>query len=65
VLANNSFTVYLIHIPIIVFLQYMMIGVATDPLIRFAIVGTTGVLLAFATSHYVIRRLPYAKNILG
>jgi peptidoglycan/LPS O-acetylase OafA/YrhL len=64
-LANNSFTVYLIHIPIIVFLQYMLIGVAIDPLIKFAIVGAIGVPAAFAISHYVIRRLPYAKYILG
>ena len=64
-LANNSFTVYLIHIPIIVFLQYMLIGVAIDPLIKFAIVGAIGVPTAFAISHYVIRRLPYAKYILG
>jgi len=64
-LADNSFTVYLIHIPIIVFLQYMLVGVAIDPLIKFAIVGTIGVPLTFAISHYVIRRLPYAKYILG
>jgi hypothetical protein len=64
-LANNAFTVYLIHIPIVVFLQYLLIGVATDPLIKFVITGTAGVILAFATSHYVIRRLPYAQRILG
>jgi peptidoglycan/LPS O-acetylase OafA/YrhL len=64
-LAGNTFTVYLIHIPIIVFFQYLLIGIATDPLIKFVIVGTTGVIVAFATSHYVIRRVPYAKNILG
>ncbi len=64
-LANNAFTVYLIHIPIIVFLQYLLIGVAIDPLIKFAIVGTVGVILSFAISHYVIRRLPYAKYVLG
>ena len=39
VMADNSFTVYLIHIPIIVFLQYLLIGVPIDPLIKFAIVG--------------------------
>ena len=64
-LAGNSFTVYLIHIPIIVFFQYLLTGVSIDPLIKFVIVGTTGVIVAFATSHYVIRRLPYAKTILG
>jgi peptidoglycan/LPS O-acetylase OafA/YrhL len=64
-LANNSFTVFLIHIPIIVILQYMLIGVKVDPLIKFAMVGAIGVPLIFAISHYVIRRLPYAKYILG
>lgn len=64
-LANDSFTVYLIHIPIIVFLQYLLTGLAVDSHIKFAIVGVTGVLLSFAISHYVIRRLPYAKYILG
>ncbi len=64
-LANNSFTVYLIHIPIIIFLQYLLIGVGIDPIIKFAIVGAIGIPLSFAISHYVIRRLPYAKYILG
>jgi len=64
-LASNTFAVYLIHVPIIVLLQYMLIGVAIDPLAKFAIVGAVGVPLVFAISHYVIRRLPYAKYILG
>jgi glucan biosynthesis protein C len=64
-LADNSFTVYLIHIPVVVFLQYLLIGVAMESLVKFAIVGALGVLLSFAISHYVIRRLPYAKYILG
>jgi peptidoglycan/LPS O-acetylase OafA/YrhL len=64
-LASNSFTVYLIHIPVIVFLQYLLIGVSIDSLAKFAIVGAIGVLLSFAISHYVVRRLPYAKYILG
>jgi glucan biosynthesis protein C len=64
-LADNTFTVYLIHIPIIVILQYMLIGVATDSLVKFAIVGAVGIPLVFSISHYVIRRLPYAKYILG
>lgn len=64
-MAENSFTVYLIHIPFILFLQYLLIGVPIDPLIKFAIVGAIGVPLVFAISHFGIRRLPYAKYILG
>jgi peptidoglycan/LPS O-acetylase OafA/YrhL len=64
-MADNSFTVYLIHIPIIVFLQYLLIGVKMDPLIKFAIVAVLGVPLVYAISHFGIRRLPYAKLFLG
>lgn len=64
-MADNSFTVYLIHIPFILFLQYLLIGIPIDPLIKFAIVGAIGIPLVFAISHFVIRRLPYAKYILG
>jgi glucan biosynthesis protein C len=64
-LAKNTYTVYLIQLPIVIFLQYILIAVTIDPLIKFAIVGALGVLLSFAISHYVIRRLPYAKYVLG
>jgi glucan biosynthesis protein C len=65
VFANDKFTVYLIQLPIVIFLQYMIIGLNLDPLIKFIIVGAIGVPLAFGISHYVIRKLPYAKYILG
>jgi peptidoglycan/LPS O-acetylase OafA/YrhL len=64
-LANNAFTVYLIHIPIVIFLQYLLIGVSIDPLIKFVIAGALGVVLSFAVSHFGIRQLPYAKYVLG
>ena len=64
-LANNAFTVYLIHLPIVIFLQYLLIGVPLESLLKFAIVGIAGVILSFAISHYGIRRLPYATYVLG
>jgi peptidoglycan/LPS O-acetylase OafA/YrhL len=64
-LAGNTFTVYLIQLPIVIFLQYLLIGAAMDSLVKFAIVGSLGVLLSFAISHFVLRRLPYAKYVLG
>ncbi len=63
--ARDTFTVYLIHIPIVVFLQYSLIGIAVDSLIKFMIVGSIGVLLSFAFSHCILRRMPYAKYIIG
>ncbi|MGA9140521.1 MAG: acyltransferase family protein [Methanocella sp.] len=64
-LADNAFTVYLIHIPIVIFLQYLLIGVSIDPLIKFVIAGALGVILSFAVSHYMIRQLPYVRYVLG
>jgi glucan biosynthesis protein C len=63
-LSDNSFTVYLIHVPVVVFLQYLLIGVNIHPLIKFALVCLAGVPACFLLSHYVVRRLPYAKQIL-
>lgn len=64
-LADNAFTVYLIHLPIVIFLQYLLIGVPVDPLVKFGLAGAAGVMLSFAVSHYVVRRLPAARAILG
>jgi len=64
-LAENTFTVYLLQLPVVVFLQYLLVGVHIEPLIKFDVIGSLGVLLSFAISHYVIRRLPYTKYILG
>jgi peptidoglycan/LPS O-acetylase OafA/YrhL len=64
-LADNSYTVFIIQLPIIIFLQYLLMGVPIDPFIKFVIVGATGIPLIFAISHYGVRRFPYAKYILG
>jgi peptidoglycan/LPS O-acetylase OafA/YrhL len=64
-LADNAFTAYLIHIPVIVFLQYLLQSVEIHPLLKFAAVAAVGVPLTFAISHFIVRKLPYAKNILG
>ncbi|WP_424359385.1 acyltransferase family protein [Methanocella sp. MCL-LM] len=63
-MADSSFTVYLIHIPVIVFLQYLLIGITIHPLLKFALVCLVGVPACFLLSHYVVRRLPLAKHIL-
>jgi len=64
ILADNSFTVYLIHVPIIVFLQYLLIDVNVHPLAKFAAVSLVGVPACFLISNYIIRKLPYVNRIL-
>jgi Acyltransferase family. len=65
VLSDNAFTIYLIHIPVVVLLQWLLVGVEIHPLLKFVIVGSIGVPLTFALSHLVVRKLPYANAILG
>lgn len=64
ILADNSFTVYLIHVPIIVFLQYLLIDVNVHPLAKFAVVSLVGVPACFLISNYIIRKLPYVNRVL-
>lgn len=63
-LADNAFAVYLIHIPVIVTVQYLLMGVELHPLAKFAIVALIGVPASFLLSHFVVRKLPYAKMVL-
>jgi glucans biosynthesis protein C len=63
-LSANAYTVYLIFAPVIVFLAYGLAGVHLYPLLKFAIASLIAVPLCFSISHYVIRRLPLARQIL-
>jgi peptidoglycan/LPS O-acetylase OafA/YrhL len=63
-MADNAFTVYLIHIPVIIFLQYLLVGVAIDPMLKFLIVSAVAIPACFGIGHFVIRRLPIVKNVL-
>jgi hypothetical protein len=64
ILADNAFTVYLIHIPVVIFLQYLLVGVAIHPLLKFAIAGAIAVPTCFAIAHFVIRKIPVIKDVL-
>ena len=64
VLSTNVYTVYLVHILVVVSLQYALVGVRLYPLGKFALVVLVGVVLSFLFSHYIVRRLPFVKRIL-
>lgn len=63
-LSDNAFAVYLIHIPVVVFLQCLLIGTGLPNLAKFAIVCMAGVPACFLLSHYAVRRLPCARYVL-
>lgn len=62
-MSNNAYTVYLTHVMVLVLLQIMLLSVDLHPLVKFMIVVTLGVPLAFYLS-MLIRTLPYADRVL-
>ncbi|MBR8840243.1 MAG: acyltransferase family protein [Stigonema ocellatum SAG 48.90 = DSM 106950] len=62
-LSANTYAVYLIHVLIIVPLQFLLAGFAVSPLLKFLVVTLIGVPLCFLLSDF-LRRLPFTKAIL-
>ncbi|HEY3278092.1 MAG TPA: acyltransferase family protein [Syntrophorhabdaceae bacterium] len=63
-MADDAYTVYIMHAPIIVALAYCAYPLLQGtPLVKFCAVSVVGVALSFLISHY-IRKLPLAKHVL-
>ena len=62
-LSRQSYTVYIIHIPIIVFLAYALRGIQLATLIKFGVVSIIVVPICFAAA-YLVRKLPGAARVL-
>lgn len=63
-LTENAFAVYIIHVPVLVVLQYMLGALPVSMLVQFILSVVLGISCSFALSHFVIRRMPYFKRIL-
>jgi glucan biosynthesis protein C len=64
VLAENVLPVYLIHLPLVLTLQWLLIPVEIPSLGKFFIVGILGIFLCFAISQFLVRRIPYAERVI-
>lgn len=63
-LADNSFTVYVFHAPLIVALALLVRNVAWLPVLKFLLLCVVSLPLCFAAAHFIFRRLPLLKKIL-
>jgi len=63
VLAQNTYTVYIIHVIIVVSIQFSIVGASLGPLIKFVIVVFISVPICFAIS-YLIRKIPGIRRVL-
>jgi glucan biosynthesis protein C len=62
-LSQQAFTVYIIHMPIIVGLSLAIRGIHLESLLKFALAALFGVPLCFALA-FLVRRIPFASRIL-
>ena len=62
-LSQHSYTVYIIHIPIIVFLAYALRGVQLTTLLKSGVLAIVVVPACWAVA-YLVRKIPYASRIL-
>ena len=57
-LAANSYPMFIIHYPIVVLLQLMLLGVGVPTWLKFLICATTAIGASWLISNYLIRRSP-------
>jgi hypothetical protein len=62
-LSQHNYTVYIIHIPIIVFLAYALRGIALESLPKFGLASLIIVPACFIAA-YIIRKIPFASKVL-
>ncbi|WP_084234599.1 hypothetical protein [Papillibacter cinnamivorans] len=62
-LSRHSFAVYVIHVPVIIFLMLALSGLQTYPQLKFCLAAAVGLPLCFGIA-WLIRKIPYAKKIL-
>ena len=63
-MAGNVYTVYIIHQPILIALNILMLPVGIPTILKFFIVSLITIPLCFLLSS-LIRRIPYARRVLG
>jgi glucan biosynthesis protein C len=62
-LSKQSYTVFIIHIPIIVTLALALRSIHPEQLLKFGLAAIIGVPLCFAAA-YLVRKIPLADRIL-
>ena len=62
-LSQHSYSVYIIHIPIIVFLAFALRGIELEPLLKFGMAAVIVVPTCFAVA-YIVRKIPRVLRIL-
>jgi glucan biosynthesis protein C len=61
-MSDNTFTVYFVHAPVLVFLALALKDIDLYPLLKWALVSPVAIALCFVIA-YILRRLPVLRSI--
>jgi fucose 4-O-acetylase-like acetyltransferase len=63
-LSDNSFAVYLFHTPLLIAITLALRGVEAPKLVKFGVATVLGVVVTYAASGLVFRRIPLLRRVL-
>lgn len=63
--SSNAYTMYLIHAPVLVGVSVLLVVILIFALLKFVIVLAIVLLLCLLISHFILRRIPGTKRVLG
>jgi len=63
ILSQQSYAVFVLHIPIVVVVAYVLRGMALAPLLKFSIAAAIVVPTCFAVA-YIVRKIPGVSRVL-
>ncbi|MHA1256953.1 MAG: acyltransferase family protein [Promethearchaeota archaeon] len=63
--SANAYTIYLIHAPILVVISILFVVVLIFALLKFVVVLSIVLLVCLLISHFILRRIPGTKRVLG
>jgi len=62
-LSQQSYAVYVVHIPLIVVIAYLLRGITIAPLLKFALASAVTVPVCFLVA-YLVRKIPFVSKVL-
>ncbi|MFX0070499.1 MAG: acyltransferase family protein [Candidatus Hermodarchaeota archaeon] len=64
-LSQNAYTMYIVHAPVLVFIAMLFSLILMPALLKFIIVFPFVLGICFLISHFILRRIPGSKKVLG
>ncbi|CEH29438.1 acyltransferase family protein [Aneurinibacillus migulanus] len=64
-LAANTYAVYIIHVPVLVALQYAFLKINIPGYVKFPLITLLGIFLCNVLSHFVVRKFSYLSIVVS